>query len=167
MPPQGEWASLETALVEQGLIQTPKRGFVVSPTWIRLAAGLLLFIGGTAFGSAFDGAGMPMSASQDGVDAQNTFASVDDAAAAVRQAERQWMAAMGEYRRLSEEGGLRRAPRDPASRFAAIEALLAASQAAIQESPADPFFNGVLVSTLAERDRALRQIRSSNGDNWY
>jgi hypothetical protein len=43
---------------------------------------------------------------------------------------------------------------------------VAASQAAVRQAPADPFLNGLLASTLAEREATLRKI-SSGGDNWF
>jgi hypothetical protein len=81
---------------------------------------------------------------------------------AVQEAEREWTTAFGEYRRLLGAQVERELPSDPAVRLAAIDALLAASTAAVEESPADQFFNGLVVSTLAERQQTLRQIRQAN-----
>ena len=125
---------------------------------LQIAAGLVLFVGGAALGQTFDiGAGPE--GRPDG-----SFASVEEAARAVEFAERQYLQAVDGYQRTvrSQDGST--PARDPASRFAALEALLAASQAAVKESPADPFFNGILINTLRERQQTLRQV---SGDNWY
>jgi len=36
----------------------------------------------------------------------------------------------------------------------------------VRQAPADPFLNGLLASTMAEREATLRRISSSQ-DNWY
>lgn len=159
LPPKGEWADLERELVREGLIHSPSVRIPVA--WLQVAAAVLLFAGGALTGRA-----LPVGQAHSPSEASNTYATVEQAAIGVQSAEAQWLEAMKAYRRLSGSGSMPEAGPDPAARFAAIEALLAASQAAVRESPADPFFNNVLVGALAERDQTLRQIRS-NGDNWY
>ena len=79
------------------------------------------------------------------------------------------MDALMTYRELLGDAGAGAADgaEDPAARFAALEALVAASQEAIRHAPADPFFNGVLASTMAERQAAIRQISTSDDDSWF
>ena len=56
---------------------------------------------------------------------------------------------------------------DPASRFAALEGIVAAGRAAVQQAPADPYANGVLVSALAEREAILRNASLTRGDGVF
>lgn len=160
LPPPGDWEELEARLLEEELIRPGGTRSGSRRRWLQAAAGLVLFLCGTATGQAFVG---PTAAARPG-DADVSFASVEEAARAVEAAERRYLAAVSGYQQVAERQDGTQPTRDPASRFAALEALLAASQAAVRESPADPFFNGVLVNTLMERQQTLRQI---SGDNWY
>ena len=83
----------------------------------------------------------------------------------VRMAERQYMDALVRYRDMRTVSGQDFAGNDPAGRFAALDALVATTQAAVREAPADPFLNGILISTLAERQAALRRV--SGNAEWY
>jgi hypothetical protein len=58
---------------------------------------------------------------------------------------------------------------DLLTRYIALEALLAAGQAAIREAPTDPFLNGLLVNMQAEREAALRGMRMVSREEgvWY
>jgi hypothetical protein len=88
-----------------------------------------------------------------------------DAATAVNLAEQQYMLALLQYRQIldAQEGGPGRIG-DPTARLAAIEAIVAAGRAAIQQAPADPYVNGVLVSALAEREAFLRNASLTSAD---
>jgi len=159
MPPLGDWAGLEQRLLEEGLVRPTRGGGQPPRWWVQMAAGLMLFVGGTALGQALGPENGP-----DGQSTSGAFASVEEAAQAVEFAERQYLQAVDGYQRTVRSQDGSPPARDPASRFAALEALLAASQAAVKESPADPFFNGILINTLRERQQTLRQV---SGDNWY
>ncbi len=158
-PPEG-WHELEARLVEEGLVRPTGRGRASSRWVLQAAAGMILFLGGAAMGTALSGGpGSPATA------ATGPYDSVEEAVQAVEVAERRYLQSVGAYQQtVRAQDGTTATTRDPASRFAALEALLAASQAAVRESPADPFFNGILVNTLMERQQTLRQI---SGDNWY
>lgn len=166
VPPPDSWPGLREKLVAEGLVRGRRGGPALWRKWIQIAAGLVLFTGGTAFGWATASSpGAPDGASMvAGVDEPRSasFASLEEAMLAVQEAEREWTTAFGEYRRLLGAQVERELPADPAVRLAAIDALLAASTAAVEESPADQFFNGLVVSTLAERQQTLRQIRQAN-----
>ena len=167
VPPPDSWPELREKLVAEGLVRGRRASPVLWRKWIQIAAGLVLFTGGTAFGwvtasSPGSAGGAPMVGSEAGETGSASFASLEEAMVAVQEAEQEWTAAFGEYRRLLGTQIERELPADPAIRLAAIDALLAASKAAVEESPADQFFNGLVVSTLAERQQTLRQIRQSN-----
>ena len=163
LPPRGQWSDLERELIREGLIEAPSVKIPLS--WFRAAAGVALFLGGAWVGNVIPG-GAPATASPTLAPAGASYATAEEAAMGVQAAEARWQEAMIAYRQLSGSTGMVGSTADPAARLAAIERLLAASQAAVREAPAEPFFNNVLVGALAEREQTLRQIRAS-GDNWY
>jgi hypothetical protein len=71
------------------------------------------------------------------------------------------------YRQLVDARGEPSYLGDPTSRLAALQALVAAGQAAVREAPADPFVNGVLVSALAEQEAILRNASWSSSDGVF
>lgn len=169
-PPAGDWRELDARLREEGLIRRrgerrPRpehRGWTRRRGWLQAAAALVLFLGGTGVGAVADDV-----VGDRGTDARPAQ-SVEEAAEALQSAEERYVDAVIRYRELLDPGGDDRdGSGDPASRFAALETLMAASQAAIREAPADPFLNGVLAGTMAERRSALRQISASNEDDWF
>lgn len=164
LPPPGGWNDLEKKLLAAGLIRR-RRGAAFGPRkWLQAAAALAIFAGGTGFGwitSSTAGSAGRTAADADG---PASFASVEEAKAAVEEAARIWQNNYGGYQRLLSLESKAQAARDPLVRLAALETVLAASRAAVEESPEDLFLNGVFVRTLAERDDALRQYTL---DNWH
>lgn len=174
MPPQGDWHVLEAQLRSEGLVKDPplleRLGLARTPPWMKVAAAALLFISGTGAGAAVTYASTSADSRSartvEGIVAQDQIGSVDDAASAVRMAEEQYVSAVVRYRALLAEEGIDDSGSDPISRFAALEHLVAVSQAAVRQAPGDPFLNGFLASAVAERDAALRTVSSST-DNWF
>jgi len=171
-PPVGDWQILEARLRSEGLIEVPgllaRWGLAHTPTWMRTAAAVLLFLGGTGVGAVVTrhAAGPNAGAGEMSQATFTSATSLDDAATNLRRAETSYVAALARYRQLLARADTGQTAEDPRSRYAALEYLVAASQAAIRQAPADPFFNGLLASTLAERDVTLRRI-SASGDNWF
>lgn len=178
-PPLGDWTILEARLTSEGLVR-PDRSFLrmaSTPAWMKVAATILLFLGGTGLGMGLASrAGVPGVAANGGAAFPATnytltstaARSLPEAEAAVRLAERQYMDALVQYRQLMDsEGGAQGTT--PESRLAALEYLVAAGQAALEQAPADPIINGFLASALAERqatrEATLRQVGSA--DDWY
>jgi len=165
-PPPGDWEVLEARLMSEGLIRSSGLPFRTpkwwSSRWLQAAAALVLFLGGTALGTRFSGgdsdfgpiAGIPGGGVElVPVSSQpQPISDLTEAAAAVRQAEQQYMLSLLQYRQLLDAQGESSYIGDPVSRFAALEAIVAAGRAAVQQAPADPFVNGLLVSALAERE---------------
>ena len=169
LPPRGDWEVLAARLRSDGLMRDPgllrKLGLARTPRWMPAAAAVVLFLGGTAFGTA-----LPSTSGESGVTVGSpagSAASVEDAASAVRAAEQQYVSAVSRYRELIEEQGGSAPVVDPVSRYAALEHLVSVSQAAVRQAPGDPFLNGFLASALAERDAAARQVSSVSRDNWF
>lgn len=176
-PPKGDWAVLEARMVSEGLVRS-SRGFsrlAFTPSWMKAAAALILFLGGTGLGvglarsPALGGIGMtgqtggsPFSL------ASNTVSSVDEAAAAVRMAERQFVDALIQYNQLSASENPGAVDFDPEARLAALEYMVAPMRAALQQAPADPFFNGLYASVLAERQSARQAtLRRASTNDWF
>lgn len=169
LPPRGDWEVLAARLRSDGLMRDPgllrRLGLARTPRWMPAAAAVVLFLGGTAFGTA-----LPSTSGESGVTVGSpvgSAASVEDAASAVRAAEQQYVSAVSRYRELIEEQGGSAPVVDPVSRYAALEHLVSVSQAAVRQAPGDPFLNGFLASALAERDAAARQVSSVSRDNWF
>jgi hypothetical protein len=173
-PPLGDWEVLEDRLRAEGLVHhfglAQRLTLAQTPPWMRIAAAAVLFAGGSTLGAGLawrqptelQSAAVPTDGAAQFTAAQD----VDDAAAAVRIAEANYITALTRYRQLLGEQGGSDVIGDPSSRFAALEYLVAAGQAAVRQAPADPFLNGLLASTMAEREATLRQI-SNTQDNWF
>lgn len=179
-PPSGKWEELEGRLRKEGLIRERKSrrsgvASVVSPGgWLQAAAGLVLFLGGAGVGALATGEDDPAPAARQTAPANaeaevavSRARTLEDAAEVLRDAEERYMNALVQYHDLLEESGDDGGATDAASRFAALETLVAAGQAAIREAPTDPFLNGVLASTMAERQAVLRRMSTSGEDDWF
>ena len=180
-PPSGDWEALEARLVSEGLIRSSGLAGHASrwwsSGWFQAAAALVLFLGGTALGSGAMARGrgpdLAQNPSATGLELipvgsqSQPISNLDDAAEAVNAAERQYMLSLLQYRQLMDAQGQPSYVGDPTVRLAAIEAILAASRAAIQQAPADPFVNGVLVNSLAEREAFLRNASLTRGDGVF
>ena len=183
LPPPNGWKALRARLAAAGLLEPRADGGGPWRKWIQAAAALVLFTGGTAFGwtvgaapdpeavaardmeAAGSGAGttpaVAMGAATPGVAGPS---SLNEARAAVRSAEEAWAAAFDDYQRFLGARDPAPGPRDPASRLAAVETIWAASRAAVEEAPADPVFNEILVTMVAERQQLLRSL---SRDGWH
>jgi len=182
-PPSGDWEALEGRLISEGLVRSSgisfgRRGWR-SSGWLQAAAALVLFVGGTALGSRLseddvgtlgDLAGTVPPSGRELVPVSSGGqppANLEDAASTVRLAERQYIDALVQYRQLIDAQGEPTLLGDPTSRFAAVEAIVAAGRAALEQAPADPFVNGVLVSAMVERESLLRNASLSQGDGVF
>lgn len=165
VPPGGDWTVLEARLRSEGLVQDPgvfqRLGLAQTPQWMKAAAAVMLFLSGTGTGALVAGG---MTDTLPETMAQVT--DVDVAASAVRVAEQGYVTAVARYQELLAQGGGEDIGTDPISRFAALEHLVAVSQAAVRQAPSDPFLNGFLTSAMAERDAAFRMV-SANRDDWF
>jgi hypothetical protein len=175
-PPRGAWDTLEARLTSEGLTRVgPRlRSMGTTPGWMRAAAAAVLFLGGTGVGLAFADGPMGSVAGRDAVGGfpfarASNATSVEEAAEIVLLAERQYMDALTRYRQLREAENGDEAIGEPGARYAALEYLVAATQVAVQQAPADPFLNGLLASALAERQSARQDWarRASGGQGWY
>jgi len=178
-PPRGDWEVLAARLASEGLIE-PRNDRerlppVSLPPWMQIAAALVLFLAGVGVGSGFrqlpgeaGGGAWVLEPARSAAQLSADVRSMEEAAEVVRLTEQPYYAALARYQQLAtaarggEPGG-----EDPAVRMAALEALLAASRAAIRQAPGDAFLNGILVSTTAEREAFLRRVARDDRANWF
>lgn len=168
-PPPEDWTMLESRLAREGLLRRggfASGGGTTTAPWLRIAAAVVVFLSGAGVGAAAVGGGAGPAGGGE-LAALTDARTPEEAADAVRQAEDVYVQALSRYREISGQQGPDPAAADPAGRYAALEGILAASRAAVREAPADPFINGILVSTLAERQATLRQISTTDDDNWF
>lgn len=149
---------------------TPSRGrpFTGAPRWLRNAATIALLIGGVAAGRMSAGASVnPFGERVGGDDAQGStigrlaslggddFSSVAQATAVLSTAQRDyeraslWLAANDTTLRASD---VYRA------RLAALDQMMAASQAALREAPQDPVINHYFLAASTAREATLQQL---------
>lgn len=180
-PPAGDWEALEGRLLSEGLIRSSGVAWQASrfrsSGWLQAAAALVLFLGGTAMGIGVTRSGSLSEGATGRPPSDLEFVAVgpgatqvstlSEAAEAVRIAERQFHDALLRYRQLVDARGEPSYLGDPTSRLAALQALVAAGQAAVREAPADPFVNGVLVSALAEQEAILRNASWSSSEGVF
>lgn len=173
-PPAGDWEALEARLTSEGLILSS--GLIARsrrpwlPHWLQAAAAIVLFLGGAVVGPRLMGEqsiaerilgsggslAQPVSLVADPGLPAPSASNLAEAAEIVRLTERQYSDALLQYRQFLDAQGRSDYVGDPTDRFAAVEAIVAAGRAAVQQAPADPYVNGVLVSALAEREALLR-----------
>ncbi len=137
--------------------------------------------GGILAGEAAPGAPTPGAPSPDGAPTPGLLAALDrelgasdlsleEAEEWVRLTEGWYVTALTRYREGTLGGGDPGfgGPGDPLTRYAALEALMAAGQAAVREAPTDPFLNGLLLNMRAEREASLQGLRAaSTAHLWY
>ncbi len=179
-PPAGDWEALEAKLASEGLIRSSGWASQASRWWsvgwLQAAAALVLFLGGTAIGSGVMARGPAGDMAEDApagglelvpVGSQTQpVSTLADAQAALEAAEQNYVLAILRYNQIMDAQGGPGYVGDPTARFAAIEVILAASRAAVQQAPTDPFVNGVLVNSVAQREY-LRNASLTSGDVVY
>lgn len=160
--PLNEWRTIAARAREEGLIresQSP-RWWASSQPWVRAAAAVLLLVGGIAIGRltiALPSA-VPATAGKTTPTANASFASVDDASAALNRA-------VDEYQRASEFIAVNNAStgsRDSlamySKRAAALDKIEDATVSALQTAPHDPVINQYYLATMGARVATQQQL---------
>jgi hypothetical protein len=168
LPPLNDWRTIAARAREEGLIrESSSRGWVSSQPWAQAAAAVLLLIGGIAIGrttiglpSALDssgganstaGAGPASSESRTVTTGSVTFASVDEATAALDRAARDYedasrfLAANNASRPNNDSSAIYTA------RLAALDQVVNATESALQTAPHDPVINQYYLATMGAR----------------
>jgi hypothetical protein len=179
-PPIVQWVRLEQRLEHEGLM---RRNWRWQPTVLRTAAAVVIFVlGGISAALLMRSeprqyltqADQPATGLvQQNASAVNPSATLaanpiisartpEEAAARLRAAENDYLAALTRYTELAGRAG----EGDPLARLAALESIVATTRAALGRAPADPVINGYHLTAVAQRDALLRQV-SASGQTWY
>ena len=167
--PLNDWRTIAARAREEGLIRESQasRTWVSSQPWLQSAAAVLLLVGGIAIGrttiglpSAAEGvstgptvpATTASTSSSRGLNRSNvSFASVDDASAALKRS-------VDEYQRASEflaansgSVGTRDSLAMYSARVAALDEIENATVNALQTAPHDPVINQYYLATMGAR----------------
>ncbi len=175
-PPLTDWGSLSSRLRAEGLIRDSLMSRVTSSPMLKIAAGLMLAVGGAAIGRASAGAPVLPVQSEASVAAaapvadEGTSNTSFAASATVQFAspEQAWEVlnrAGDEYQRasayLSENNN--EVPLPPTTdqyrtRLAALDNVMTEMRDAMKEAPQDPVINQYYLATVGAREATLRQL---------
>lgn len=158
-PPPAAWAALEARLEGEGLLR-PAAPRGLRGTGLRIAASLVLFLGGGVAGAAWQGGAA--GAAPDPVGTRP--ASAQQASLRLEEAQAAYLQALTHYAEMTgaDESA------DPVNRLAALEGIVLTTQAALQRAPADPVINGYHLTALGQKEAVLRQIaQSTETDTWF
>lgn len=160
----------------------PARGRTVRllRTPIRAAAGFLLLAGGAMIGRVSTGASpLPFGAARSSATTQSTaganagitavsrerdsvtFASVEDARLAQLRSEATYQQAAAFLAEHDSVAGSDYNPEMVKSRLAALDQMISTTRAAMREAPHDPVINGYYLTTVGQREVALRQLNTA------
>jgi hypothetical protein len=189
--PLTRWDSIAGALENEQLTAapaargattgTPARGRTgrLPRTPIRAAAGFLLFVGGAIAGRVSSGPlplpiGVRLGAVGDGAADANarvslaarqrdsaSFASVEEARAAQLRSEATYQQAAAFLAEHDSVSGSDYNPEMVKSRLAALDQMISTTRAAMREAPHDPVINGYYLTTVGQREVALRQLNTA------
>jgi hypothetical protein len=138
--------------------------------WLRVAAGVAIFVLGGATGTFGiaprlpAGAGPETTAGITEPDAAVNDDAANEAAATLARAESAYLEALSRYSRIryDDDGS------DPLSRLVALEGIVLTTRSALREAPADPVINGYHLTALGQRDELLRRIEAAEtADEWF
>jgi hypothetical protein len=159
--PLNEWRTIAARAREEGLIRESQssRWWTSSQPWLRSAAAVLLLVGGIAIGRATIALPSAVQATAGKATPANaSFASVDDASAALNRA-------VDDYQRASEFLAVNNAStgsRDSltmySKRAAALDKIENATVSALQTAPHDPVINQYYLATMGARVATQQQL---------
>lgn len=140
---------------------TPVRGSVVGSRWWsaarRVAAALVLVVGGVVIGRSMDG-GARMEASTP----SRSIARADDTPLTITSATALLDRAQRDYERaalwLAANDSVPQSSDVYRARLAALDRMMAASRAALRDAPQDPLLNHYFLSAWAAREATLQQL---------
>jgi Tfp pilus assembly protein PilX len=84
-----------------------------------------------------------------------------EAAAALADAEREYLRALAEYAETASAEDA-----DPVTRLATLEGLVRSTRYALERAPEDPVINGYHLAAVRERDDLRRQMAQTEAD-WF
>jgi hypothetical protein len=160
--PLNEWRTIAARAREEGLIRESQssRWWASSQPWLRSAAAVLLLVGGIAIGRATIAlpSAVQSTAGKATPVANASFASVDDASAALNRA-------VDDYQRASEFLAVNNAStgsRDSLAMYSkraeALDKIENATVSALQTAPHDPVINQYYLATMGARVATQQQL---------
>jgi hypothetical protein len=185
-PPLNEWRTIAARAREEGLIRETQasRWWTSSQPWLQSAAAVLLLIGGIAIGRATIAlpstventasnptstvtTNGPATASSSGPAASPSgdasFASVDDASAALNRAVKDYQRA-SEFLAVSNASpGMKDSLAMYSARAAALDKIEDATVVALQTAPHDPVINQYYLATMGARVATQQQLAQPVG----
>ncbi len=177
-PPLTDWGSLSSRLRAEGLIRDPWMSRVTSSSMLKIAAGLLLAVGGAAIGRASAGAPVvPMQTSAASVptpepapaaegssstsfasSATMQFASPEQAWEVLNRAGEEYQRASAYLSENNNEVPLPPTTDQYRTRLAALDNVMTEMRGAMKEAPQDPVINQYYLATVGAREATLRQL---------
>ncbi|HXG70154.1 MAG TPA: hypothetical protein VNJ04_06010 [Gemmatimonadaceae bacterium] len=177
-PPLNSWQTIAAGLREEGLIRGPAQGRWTAQPWLRAAAAVVLVAGGIAFGRTSaprdpvgpGASSVPQTAAQ--VPSGQAVSSA--VTPAFRSADEAWETlnrAGAEYQRASAYLATVNSGAQPrvdsaslyASRLAALEQVMSATQSALEQAPRDPVINQYYLATMGAREATRQQLARPAG----
>jgi hypothetical protein len=184
LPPLNDWRTIAARAREEGLIrESASRGWASSQPWMQAAAAVLLLIGGIAIGrttialpSALDSsatanstaAATPASSGSRAATTGNaSFASVDEATAALDRAARDYQNASRFLAANNAAGSNIDSSAIYTARLAALDQVVNATESALETAPYDPVINQYYLATMGARvatqQMVARPVAALNG----
>ncbi|MGZ3331766.1 MAG: hypothetical protein ACXU9O_06720 [Gemmatimonadaceae bacterium] len=184
--PLNEWRTIAARAREEGLIRETQasRWWTSSQPWLQSAAAVLLLIGGIAIGRATialpsalpatasnptpaiaSATPSPASSNQSSLSSSGnaTFASVDEASAALNRAVKDYQHA-SEFLAVSNgSSGMRDSLAMYSARAAALDKIENATVSALQTAPHDPVINQYYLATMGARVATQQQLAQPVG----
>ena len=185
-PPLNEWRTIAARAREEGLIRETQasRWWTSSQPWLQSAAAVLLLIGGIAIGRATialpsalpatasnttpavaSATPSPASSNQSTLSTSGnaSFASADDASAALKQAVSQYQRASEFLAITNASSGMRDSLAMYSARAAALDKIENATVSALQTAPHDPVINQYYLATMGARVATQQQLAQPVG----
>jgi len=184
--PLNEWRTIAARAREEGLIRETQasRWWTSSQPWLQSAAAVLLLIGGIAIGratialpsalpatasnptpAAASATPLPASSNQSTLSSSGnaTFASADEASAALNRAVKDYQRA-SEFLAVSNgSSGMRDSLAMYSARAAALDKIENATVSALQTAPHDPVINQYYLATMGARVATQQQLAQPVG----
>ena len=154
LPPLNDWRTIAARAREEGLIRESSGGWASTRPWMQAAAAVLLLVGGIAIGRATIGLPSTLDTSAGSRTVASggaSFASVDEATAALDRAAREYenasrfLAANNASQPNNDSSAIYTA------RLAALDQVVNATESALQTAPYDPVINQYYLATMGAR----------------
>jgi hypothetical protein len=173
--PLTDWDSLSARLRAEGLIRTSVMSRMTSSPWMKIAAGLVLAVGGAAVGRATANApeaqavastvaapasevASPASETATLASDRAVFSSAEEAWAVLNRAGDEYQRASAYLSERNNEIPMAPTTDQYRTRLAALDNVMTEMRDAMREAPQDPVINQYYLATVGAREATLRQL---------